>query len=100
MRNLPRYEPSASTTAEIPEIAAWSTGRPVSAARIWLRATCWALRPDRRYDRLFVLTTQTEHWFIEQGFAEASRNDLPGEKQSLYNLQRNSKVFIKALGAG
>lgn len=48
-------------------------------------------------ERVFVLTTQTAHWFIEQGFAEASRSDLPGEKQLLYNLQRNSKVFFKNL---
>jgi amino-acid N-acetyltransferase len=47
--------------------------------------------------RVFVLTTQTAHWFIEQGFAEASREELPGAKQSLYNLQRSSKVFFKAL---
>jgi len=47
--------------------------------------------------RVFVLTTQTAHWFIEQGFAEASRDELPGEKQSLYNLQRSSKVFFKQL---
>ena len=48
-------------------------------------------------DRVFVLTTQTAHWFIEQGFVESSRDALPGHKQSLYNLQRNSKVFFKAL---
>jgi amino-acid N-acetyltransferase len=48
-------------------------------------------------DRVFVLTTQTAHWFIEQGFVESSRDDLPGHKQSLYNLQRNSKVFFKSL---
>ncbi len=48
-------------------------------------------------ERVFVLTTQTAHWFIEQGFAEASRDELPGEKQLLYNLQRNSKVFFKSL---
>jgi amino-acid N-acetyltransferase len=48
-------------------------------------------------DRVFVLTTQTAHWFIEQGFEEASPTDLPAEKQSLYNLQRNSKVFIRHL---
>ncbi|MDX1734863.1 MAG: amino-acid N-acetyltransferase [Halioglobus sp.] len=46
---------------------------------------------------VFVLTTQTAHWFVEQGFEEASRDALPGEKQDLYNLQRNSKVFFKAL---
>lgn len=48
-------------------------------------------------DRVFVLTTQTAHWFLEQGFAESSRDALPGHKQSLYNLQRNSKVFFKPL---
>ncbi len=48
-------------------------------------------------ERLFVLTTQTAHWFIEQGFVEGGRDQLPDEKQALYNLQRNSKVFFKAL---
>lgn len=47
--------------------------------------------------RVFVLTTQTAHWFLEQGFVESSREELPGEKQALYNLQRNSKVFFKPL---
>ena len=47
--------------------------------------------------RVFVLTTQTAHWFLEQGFVESSRDALPGHKQSLYNLQRNSKVFFKQL---
>jgi amino-acid N-acetyltransferase len=46
-------------------------------------------------DRLFVLTTQTSHWFIEQGFVETDLDDLPSERQSLYNLQRNSKVLLK-----
>lgn len=49
-------------------------------------------------NRVFVLTTQTAHWFQEQGFVEASQADLPAEKQSLYNFRRNSKVFIKKLG--
>ena len=48
-------------------------------------------------ERLFVLTTQTSHWFLEQGFAEAGRDALPGERQRLYNLQRNSKVLLKNL---
>ena len=47
--------------------------------------------------RVFVLTTQTAHWFIEQGFVEDSRDALPRDKQELYNLQRNSKVFFKTL---
>ncbi|WP_341937356.1 amino-acid N-acetyltransferase [Marinimicrobium sp. C2-29] len=47
--------------------------------------------------RLFVLTTQTAHWFIEQGFVQAQLTELPVARQSLYNYQRNSKIFIKAL---
>lgn len=46
---------------------------------------------------LFVLTTQTAHWFIEQGFTAAAKEVLPSEKQALYNYQRNSQVFLKPL---
>ncbi len=46
---------------------------------------------------VFVLTTQTAHWFREQGFTPAELDMLPPEKQALYNYQRNSKVFKKAL---
>ena len=48
--------------------------------------------------RLFVLTTQTYDWFIEQGFIGATVEDLPTAKQSLYNWQRGSKVLLKVLG--
>jgi amino-acid N-acetyltransferase len=51
----------------------------------------------RGIDRLFVLTTQTAHWFRERGFESASLESLPMEKRMLYNYRRNSKVFIKAL---
>jgi amino-acid N-acetyltransferase len=46
---------------------------------------------------VFVLTTQTAHWFLEQGFTENSLDTLPPARQALYNLQRNSKVFSKTL---
>ncbi|WP_417530006.1 amino-acid N-acetyltransferase [Marinobacter lipolyticus] len=47
--------------------------------------------------RLFVLTTQTEHWFRERGFQPSTVQALPGPKLASYNTQRNSKVFVKAL---
>jgi amino-acid N-acetyltransferase len=50
--------------------------------------------------QLFVLTTQTAHWFIEQGFQPADVRQLPGQRQQLYNYQRNSKIFIKELSVG
>jgi len=78
---------------------------------------CLAIHPDYRHenrgelllsmieknsikkniDQIFVLTSQTSHWFIERGFQQASIADLPLEKQSLYNFQRNSKVFVKSI---
>lgn len=46
---------------------------------------------------VFVLTTQTTHWFIENGFKLGSIDDLPEQKKSLYNYQRNAKVLVKKL---
>lgn len=46
---------------------------------------------------LFVLTTQTEHWFRERGFQVSSVQALPGPKLASYNAQRKSKVFVKPL---
>lgn len=51
----------------------------------------------QKLNTLYVLTTQTTHWFLEQGFVAAEIADLPVEKQSLYNYQRNAKVFKKAI---
>lgn len=46
---------------------------------------------------IFVLTTQTSHWFAERGFVPAVVDDLPMASKSLYNIQRNSKVYIRQL---
>lgn len=52
---------------------------------------------QKHIKQLFLLTTQTAHWFIEQGFAQGKLEDLPIAKQELYNYQRNSKIFIKPI---
>ena len=46
---------------------------------------------------VFVLTTQSAHFFLELGFEETSLQALPTAKQALYNFQRKSKVFSKRL---
>lgn len=46
---------------------------------------------------LFILTTQTAHWFIRRGFKQATVNELPKDRQRIYNWQRKSQVFIKKL---
>lgn len=47
--------------------------------------------------RLFVLTTRTEHWFVERGYRLAALDELPAERRELYNYKRRSKVLIKSL---
>lgn len=54
-------------------------------------------RNELSLNRLFALTTQAAHWFQEQGFSESSLEDLPTERATLYNLQRNSKILVKTL---
>lgn len=49
------------------------------------------------YERLFVLTTQATHWFIEHGFAPTGIGELPMQRQALYNYRRNSKILSKRL---
>lgn len=50
---------------------------------------------EQNVANLFVLTTQTEHWFKERGFEVAERDRLPGAK--LYNCDRNAKVLVRNL---
>ena len=79
----------------------------------------WAVHPDYRdsgrgdmllgfvetratrygISKLVVLTTRTAHWFRERGFQPGDRSDLPARRKSLYNYQRNSKVFYKLLSS-
>ena len=46
---------------------------------------------------LFVLSTQTMHWFIERGFEETEIKTLPKQRQAFYNYKRNAKVLCKTI---
>ena len=46
---------------------------------------------------VFVLTTQTEQWFVERGFVRSARADLPLPKRASYDNSRNSKVLVRQL---
>ncbi len=52
---------------------------------------------DAGINLIFALTTQTSHWFIEQGFKSIKIESLPMKKRALYNYQRNSKAYCKQL---
>ncbi|NES84886.1 MAG: amino-acid N-acetyltransferase [Moorea sp. SIO2B7] len=47
--------------------------------------------------QLLVLTTQTTDWFRERGFIKGTIEELPPNKKSLYNYQRNSQILFKSL---
>jgi amino-acid N-acetyltransferase len=47
--------------------------------------------------QLFLLTTQARDWFKEQGFVDATVDDLPAPKKALYNYQRSSIVMSKKI---
>jgi amino-acid N-acetyltransferase len=65
------------------------------ATRLLHRLEADALKA--KMTQIFVLTTQTAHWFLEKGFVEVELSDLPKQKQSLYNYKRNSRIFSKSL---
>lgn len=53
------------------------------------------LAKEKKLSSIFVLTTVSAHWFLEQGFTEQSVDSLPEDKKKMYNFQRKSKVFAK-----
>lgn len=51
----------------------------------------------QKLSSIFILTTVSAHWFVEQGYVEQTIDSLPEGKQKLYNKQRKSKVFTKSI---
>ena len=47
---------------------------------------------------IFVLSTQTMHWFVERGFNECALEDLPVERREVYDYERKSKIYAKLIG--
>ena len=63
----------------------------------WLLAQKGRRKDSAYIKKLVVLTTRTAHWFRERGFVAGDKSDLPSRKKSLYNHQRNSRVYYKQL---
>ena len=62
-----------------------------------LLRTAEAAAKTMEVSELFVLTTQTRDWFVDNGFEDSTLDALPAPKQAMYNYQRNAKVMIKKL---
>ena len=56
-----------------------------------------ALAEKQGIDKIFVMTTQTAHWFVERGFSQPPVESLPEDIRQKRNPQRQSKVFEKTL---
>ncbi len=52
---------------------------------------------DAGIKRVLLLSTRASHWFRQRGYNEVDLSSLSANRQSLYNAQRNSKVFEKIL---
>lgn len=46
---------------------------------------------------LFVLTTQTSHFFLKRGFTVGNVDRLPTDRKKLYDWTRKSQILIKTL---
>lgn len=88
--------PFGEDTAELACVATHGGYRDQGRGALLLKSIEQIAR-QRNIRKLFVLTTQTAHWFIEQGFQPDAIDSLPSQRQQLYNFQRNSKVFVKSL---
>ena len=83
-------EAELACLAVSPEHREWGYGEQLMK-RIEKRAKKMGIK------RLCVLTTRTEHWFVERGFRLGTVDDLPAKKRDMYNYQRRSKVLFKTL---
>jgi amino-acid N-acetyltransferase len=88
--------PHSSELAELACVAVSTEYRSGQRGDRLLKAISTQAKAEDTH-KIFVLTTRTAHWFMERGFSEADISALPQERQSLYNFQRNSKIFIKDL---
>ena len=48
-------------------------------------------------NKVFVLSTQTMEWFVERGFKETVVDTLPPSRQSTYNHERKSRIYMKSI---
>ncbi len=49
------------------------------------------------YQSIFVLSTQTMHWFLKRGFSQVELDWLPEARKRKYNWDRRSQVLVKTI---
>ncbi len=90
--------PFGNQTAELACVAVHESYRHSHRGDHLLKAI-EVMAQEQDIRQVFVLTTQTAHWFIERGFEASTVAALPDRRKDLYNYQRNSKVFCRHIPA-
>ncbi len=85
-----------NSTGEIACIAVHEDYQNASRGSLLLEYVCDKAKQNN-IKKLFVLSTQTMHWFIERGFQAIELEFLAPQLRDLYNQQRNSKIFCKQI---
>jgi amino-acid N-acetyltransferase len=55
------------------------------------------LAKQAKFESIFVLTTQTMHWFLKRGFSKVDLDWLPDARKRKYNWDRRSQVLVKKI---
>ena len=53
------------------------------------------LARQQQINKIYAMTTQASHWFIERQFTEIAYDALPAEIKAKYDPERQSKVLVK-----
>lgn len=51
------------------------------------------------FTKVFALSKHNSEWFLKQGFVQMEISELPKNRQSLFDHQRNSSIFFKEVYA-
>ncbi len=82
------------------EIAGIAVDETYSNIGIGKKVVTYLLERARQLglEQVFVLTTQSFDWFFQLGFVQGEREQLPKDRRSGYDTQRNSAVLFYNLG--
>lgn len=84
------------STGEIACIAVHKEYQNASRGSLLLKFVCDKAKQNN-IKKLYALSTQTMHWFLERGFQAIQVESLAPQLKDLYNQQRNSKIFCKQI---
>ena len=89
-----RYEEPFQHAVEMCCVAVSESGKGQNIGASLLAYCMRVTYRDLNSQRLFVLTTRAQHWFMEKGFYEVEPEMLPPGKLQKYDFERQPKVYF------